>query len=121
MANKADQFNAIDELSYDFPEYPYQLVEKNALYSEQNLALMDNALKNSYFRAHGFQFCGILDGSLFDSLTQIKALRGSVAEVNPDISTFINIIDSRAYEIYRNILKKNHKAISEEVKRLFRK
>jgi hypothetical protein len=37
--------------------------------------------------------------------------------MNPDISTIINIIDSKAYDIYYLLLKKNHKANMDEIKR----
>lgn len=70
------------------------------------------------FVASGFVFCAILNGASFDALVQLKALKGSVAERNPDIAAFINIIDQRAYEIYRALLRRNHKADMDEVKRI---
>jgi hypothetical protein len=71
-----------------------------------------------FFVATGFQFCQTLNNASFDSLVQIRPLRGSVAEINPDISTFINIIDSRAFGIYRAMLRKNENADPIDVRRV---
>jgi hypothetical protein len=66
--------------------------------------------ENRLFTASGFQFCTILNGATFDALVDIKDFGASVAEKNPDWSEFLNIIDSRAYDIYQALLRKFHRA-----------
>ena len=78
----------------------------------------NNIQTNRVFAARGFQFCKILDGATFDALVDIKDFGSSVAEKNPDWSEFINLIDSRAYDIYQALLRKFHRADQNEVKRL---
>lgn len=71
----------------------------------------------------GFQFCSALDGSSFDALVPIRDLvhsgtSSSLAFANPDISDFVNLVDSRAYDIYQAMMRKSHLAHLGEVRRI---
>lgn len=66
--------------------------------------------RNRIFTVSGFRFCKILDGATFDSLVDLKDFGSSVAEKNPDVNEFINLIDSRAYDIFQALLRKVHVA-----------
>ena len=79
---------------------------------------MQEIHKSRIFTVSGFQFCKILNGATFDSLVDLKDFGSSVAESNPDVNNFINLIDSRAYDIYQALLRKVHVAEKTEVKRL---
>jgi hypothetical protein len=66
----------------------------------------------------GFEFCSILDGSKFDTLLPIKPFLGSIAEKNPKKTDFINMIDSKAYDIYIMLMRTNHNADPLSIERL---
>lgn len=87
-------------------------------YSKKEQGKISRALESRNLIVSGFQFCNILDGSSFDSLLWIRPLGGSLAEINPGISTFINIIDDTAYRIFRSILRQNKNSNENEVKRI---
>jgi hypothetical protein len=56
-------------VEYDFNEPPAILPNTESdYYSVSNAQLMSFAADNTDFRATGFTFCQILDGSLFDGL-----------------------------------------------------
>jgi Core-2/I-Branching enzyme len=101
---------------YEYSEAAQVMPDGISFYSPQDAELISSV--NTVITVTGFQFCTELNGAQFDSLIQIKPLRGSVAEINPDISTFINIIDTRAFEIYRQLLRKNTKGDQMDVKRV---
>lgn len=71
-----------------------------------------------YFTAKGFSYCDILDGAVFDSLVYIKPLKGSIATKNPDISVFLNIIDRKAFEINKALVKRVKVTNLKETKRV---
>jgi hypothetical protein len=60
----------------------------------------------------------MLDGSSFDALVPIRDFGGSLASVNPDLSDFINLIDGKAYDIFKGLMKKFHLANQIEAKRM---
>jgi hypothetical protein len=75
-------------------------------------------LDHRFIRLSGFQFCTTLNGATFDTLIPIQDFGGSLAQLNPDTSTIINLIDGRAYDIYQAILRKFHLANQKEVRRV---
>ncbi|KAJ3254208.1 hypothetical protein HK103_007453 [Boothiomyces macroporosus] len=93
-----------------------KMEEKASYFEEQDL--FEFAEQNRYFRVSGFKFCKMLDKSEFDALVPIKDLEGSVAEKNPDLNLFINMIDSKAYDIFQALLRAFHMASVKEVKRV---
>ncbi len=60
--------------------------------------------RNSFIQPSGFKFCSILDNALFDPFVSIFPLGGTVAQMNPDVSVFINLIDASARDIFNSIL-----------------
>lgn len=102
----------ISNISYSTSIFEYSALNSdlpislNITYNAEEQQLLEFTMDSRYFSASGFQFCYELNESILDSLVVIKALKGSVAKVNPDTSTFVNLIDLRAYEIYRSIARK---------------
>lgn len=75
--------------------------------------------ESRFVKVNGFAFCDILDGSSFDTMIQISAFKGhTLAEENPDMSEFINLIDGKAYEIFEELMLKFHLAHQQEAKRI---
>lgn len=110
--------NNLLEIPFEFSDESPQFAVGDLFYKIEDQSLLKIASKSRYVFVDGFQFCDMLNNATFDSLVQIKPLKGSIAEKNPDISTFINAIDMRAYDIYRAMLRKNQKGDKMDVKRM---
>ncbi|KAJ3082768.1 Xylosyltransferase 2 [Quaeritorhiza haematococci] len=73
----------------------------------QEAARLGAAVRNRLFVGRGFQLCSMLDGSTFDSLVPIEPLGGAVAEVNPPMKNFTDIIDAAALEVFDWLTQSN--------------
>ena len=61
----------------------------------------------------------IIDGSSFDAITPLSSFGGkTLAEENPDLADFINLIDDKAYSIFKELMRKFHLAHQVEAKRV---
>ncbi|KAI8922842.1 core-2/I-branching enzyme-domain-containing protein [Entophlyctis helioformis] len=60
---------------------------------------MAKAQRLRKFKLAGFQYCKMLDGSIFDSLAIVHALGGSTAAVNPPAIALIKLMDELAVNI----------------------
>ncbi|KAI8894641.1 core-2/I-branching enzyme-domain-containing protein [Globomyces pollinis-pini] len=87
-------------------------------FNKEQQDIFKYATEKRYITVTGFQFCDMLDGSSFDTLVNIKDLGGSIASVNPDTNEFINIIDSKAYDIFQALMRKFHLAHQRDVRRV---
>lgn len=92
--------------------------EDEYLYSKSESLLLDYASNHRQLVISGFLFCKMLDGSSFDTMVPIRDFGGSIAEINPDKNSFINMIDSKAYDIYQALMRKFHLGHQKEVKRI---
>eukprot|EP00842_Homolaphlyctis_polyrhiza_P001241 jgi/Hompol1/2117/HPOL_002833-RA len=63
-------------------------------------------------RISGFQFCSMLDNSVFDAFVHIHPLGGSIASLNPEVSTVIALMDAAALRI-KNFIHEIADGISE--------
>lgn len=87
-------------------------------YTEKQSQLLKYAGEKRYVKVSGFQFCSMLDASSFDALVPIRDFGGSLASTNPDLNEFINLIDGKAYDIFKGIMRKFHLAHQTEARRL---
>ena len=106
-------------VDYDLDAYPaIKMSKSDKFYDHDTSLLLKFAEENRYFTADDFRYCTILNGAKFDALVPIRPLQGSIAQVNPDQSVFTNIIDKRAYELFKQLLKKHRTANRDELHRL---
>ncbi|KAJ3093031.1 hypothetical protein HK102_012240 [Quaeritorhiza haematococci] len=68
--------------------------------SDEDALRLGAAVRRSHFVATGFQFCSMLDGSVFDAMVPIRPLGGAIAEINPSMEEFTRIIDEEAKRIF---------------------
>jgi Core-2/I-Branching enzyme len=92
--------------------------DKDHYYTEKESQILKYAAEKRYVKVSGFAFCSMLDASSFDTLAPIRDLGGSLASINPDLNEFINLIDGKAYDIFKGMIRKFHLAHQNEAKRL---
>ncbi|KAI8925915.1 core-2/I-branching enzyme-domain-containing protein [Entophlyctis helioformis] len=79
-------------------------VSADRIYAPETVQVLDVAERERIFAAKGFTFCPILNDATFDATVPIPQLGGSVAQVNPDQHTFVDVVDGKAWDIYKSIL-----------------
>ena len=76
------------------------------------------ASQKAHFQANGFKYCTMLNKAWFDGSVHIKPLGGSLAQMNPDLSVFLNLIDFRAAQVEKRLYLQHFHGSPKDMKRL---
>ena len=92
-------------LSIASPPSPRPLAGQS-FYTNATATKLAKAQLSRRFIVDGFKFCKTLNGAVLDAITPIKALKGSVASVNPNKESFVNLLDAMAIQARDFVVEK---------------
>ncbi|KAJ3217440.1 hypothetical protein HDU67_007910 [Dinochytrium kinnereticum] len=78
---------------------------------------MEYIRKYQFFKADGFQYCKTLNNATFDALATLSFSGNTLAELNPTINSFTQLIDRQAKKIVADMLSKHPSLSPKELAR----
>ncbi|KAJ3094880.1 Xylosyltransferase 2 [Phlyctochytrium planicorne] len=92
---------------------------KSGIYAGFETGFVANVEQSNdqFFRAYGFQFCTMLNEATFNGIVEISKFGGSVADVNPKMSAFTEMIDEEARKARDRLVMEHSFFDKEDVKR----
>ncbi|KAJ8325689.1 Xylosyltransferase 2 [Batrachochytrium dendrobatidis] len=78
---------------------PPDLERGQAYFTSGMSSKITTALKLSKIKITGFNYCKMLDGSIFNAMVYLHPLKGSIATLNPLVKTVISLLDDTAEKI----------------------
>ncbi|KAJ3212285.1 hypothetical protein HDU67_003914 [Dinochytrium kinnereticum] len=88
------------------------------IFSKMDSAALGSTSEVRYVRAQGFRFCENLNNASFDSMAYIPEWGKTVAEVDPSMEAFVELVESRARKVMMKLIANNKFLSSKETGKL---
>ena len=85
---------------------------KKKYFDSDTAQLISKSLQYNRVELNGFHYCGMLNGSIFNTNVHLFDIGGSLASVNPSNQHLIRIMDTKAESIHQKLMERFESASS---------